>query len=251
MDLGGLLLAAFAAGWVDAVVGGGGLIQLPALLLAFPAAAPSAVLATNKIASVFGTATSSATYLRRVRPDRATLLVMAPLALAGSALGAVGAHWLPQRVFRPLILVLLIAVAGYTLIRPRLGLEHAAKHDGRGHLVRAGVIAAGLGAYDGMFGPGTGSFLVFALVGWLGYSFLVASATAKVTNLATNLGAIVVFSALGAPMWAVGLPMGVANLAGGYLGARSAIAGGNRFVRTVFLVVVAGLVVRLGYDLVA
>lgn len=243
-----LVLAALLAGWVDAVVGGGGLVQLPVLLLAFPHAAPAQVLATNKLASIVGTATSSITYARRIRPDPATVAVMAPSAVLGSATGAASVGLLSNQVFRPLALVALVVVAVLTVRRPDLGEHTLLRHDGRRHLIRAAAIAGAIGFYDGIFGPGTGTFLVIALVTVLGYSFLDASGTAKITNFATNLGALVVFVPAGAPLWGVGLAMGAGNLFGGYLGARTAVSRGSRFVRTVFLVVVAALTVRLAWD---
>jgi uncharacterized membrane protein YfcA len=245
-----LCLAAGFAGWVDAVSGGGGLVQLPALLLLLPGATPAQVLATNKLSSICGTSVAAATYYRRVRPDLRTALPMAGVALVGAALGALCASLLPPEVFRPLVLVLLLAVAAYTLCRPRLGAVQALRWDGRRHHVAAGLAGLGLGFYDGVFGPGTGSFLVFALVGLLGYSFLQASAKARIVNLGTNLGALLVFVPQGAPLWGLGLAMGLCNVAGGWLGAHAAIRRGSRFVRWVFLVVVAGLVLRLGYDVV-
>jgi len=246
-----LLLAALVAGWVDAVVGGGGLIQLPALLVALPGATPAQVLATNKLASIAGTTTSAITYSRRIRPDPRTALPMAACALAGAAGGAAVASLLPARVFRPLVLVLLLAVGAYTLLRPTLGdvaADTAHTRTGRRRLLTACLIGVVLGGYDGIFGPGTGSFLVFALVGLLGYAFLPASATARIVNVATNLGALLVFVPQGAPLWGLGVAMGVAGTLGAYIGARTAVARGNRFVRTVFLVVVAALVLRLGWD---
>jgi hypothetical protein len=248
-DLGGgtvalLLLAALTAGWVDAVVGGGGLVQLPALLLV-PGISPLQALATNKLGSVCGTATSSVTYYRRVRPDLRTALPMAALAGTGAAAGAVCASLLPARVFRPVVVVALLAVAAYTLARPALGEATALRWHGRRHHAAAGAAGLSIGFYDGILGPGTGSFLVFTLVGLLGYAFLEASAKAKIVNLATNLGALCVFAPQGAVLWGLGLLMGLANLLGGYAGARTAVARGSAFVRVVFLVVVTGLVLRL------
>ncbi|GAB2699394.1 TSUP family transporter [Thalassiella azotivora] len=242
-----LLLAGFAAGWVDAVVGGGGLVQLPALLLV-PGVSPLQALATNKLASVSGTVTSAVTYYRRVRPDLRTALPMAALAGGGSAVGAAAASLLPAGVFRPVIVVALLAVLAYTLARPALGEATALRWHGRRHHVAAGVTGLVIGFYDGILGPGTGSFLVFALVGLLGYAFLEASAKAKIVNVATNLGALAVFIPQGAPMWALGLAMGAANVVGGYTGARTAVAKGSGFVRVVFVVVVGVLVLRLGYQ---
>jgi len=245
-----LVLAALVAGWVDAVVGGGGLVQIPALLLLVPGATPVQVLATNKIASFCGTLTSSATYVRRVRPPLRTTLPMAALALAGAAAGALCAGLLSPAVFRPLVLAGVVGVGIYVLRRPDLGNVTALRLTPRRHLAAAAAIGVGLGFYDGVFGPGTGSFLVFALVGVLGYAFLEASAQARVVNVATNLGAILVFAPQGAPLWGPGLCMGAAAVVGGYVGARTAIARGSRFVRVVFLVVVGGLALRLGYDVV-
>lgn len=244
-----LVVAAFAAGWVDAVVGGGGLIQLPALLLALGPQFPVvAALATNKVSSICGTTTSAVTYYRRVRPDLRTAIPLAVLALAGSLIGAMIAYRLPQDLFKPVILVLLAAVAVYTWRRPALGSAQMLKHSGGRHYVTAGASGLVIGVYDGAIGPGTGSFLVFAMVGLLGYAFLEASAKAKIANVATNAGALAIFAPQHAVIWSLGLLMGAANLAGGWLGARTAVAKGSGFVRTVFLVVVAALILRLGYD---
>jgi uncharacterized membrane protein YfcA len=240
-----LVLAGFLAGWVDAVVGGGGLIQLPALLLV-PGITPIQALATNKVGSICGTATSSITYYRRVKPDLRTAVPMAVLAGGGAAAGALSASLLPAAVFRPVIVVALLVVLVYTLLRPALGEATALRWHGHRHLVAAGGAGLAIGFYDGILGPGTGSFLVFTLVGLLGYAFLEASAKAKIVNLATNLGALAVFIPHGAPLWGLGLAMGGANLLGGYLGARTAVAKGSGFVRAVFLVVVTALVLRLG-----
>jgi uncharacterized membrane protein YfcA len=246
-----LIVAAFGAGWVDAVVGGGGLIQLPALLIGLPSSAPpAAILGTNKISSVWGTATSSITYAIKVKPDWRTVLPLVIGAAVGSALGAHTAKLLGKEYFTPIVLVALIAVGAYTWRRPQLGQIAQRKHDGRAHYGRTVAIGLVVGAYDGFLGPGTGSFFVILLVGVLGYDFLQASAKAKIANLTTNLAAIVVFGLNGSVLWALGLMMGAANLLGGFLGARMAIRHGNLFIRRVFLVVVAGLVVRLGYDTV-
>jgi hypothetical protein len=243
-----LVLAALAAGWVDAVVGGGGLLQLPALLIGLPGAVPQQVLATNKLASICGTTVSAVTYARRIRPPWRAVGLMAGAALVGSAGGAAMSGLLPVRVFRPLVLVLMVAVAAYTWWRPELGRHDLPPRTGGRHLAGVALAGAVIGGYDGLFGPGTGSFLVFSLVSLFGYAFLPASATAKWVNVATNLGALLVFVPAGAPLWRVGLAMGAANLTGGWLGARTAVARGSGFVRAVFLVVVAALVLRLGYD---
>jgi uncharacterized protein len=243
-----LVLAAFAAGWIDAVVGGGGLIQLPAMLLGLPNASPAQILSTNKISSLFGTATSAVTFGIKVKPDRRTVLPLAGLAAIGAAGGAVVATRIPMAWFKPIVLVLLIGVAIYTWLKPDLGSATILRFDGRAHYLAAGLVGLLIGFYDGAVGPGTGSFLIFALVGLMGYNFLRASAKAKIANVATNLAAIAVFAVHGAPLWRLGLIMGLANMVGGLLGARTAVARGSRFVRVIFLVVVSALILRLGYD---
>ncbi|MGL5857774.1 MAG: sulfite exporter TauE/SafE family protein [Angustibacter sp.] len=246
-----LLLAGLAAGWVDAVVGGGGLIQLPALLLGLGSGTPPVyALATNKIASICGTAGSSVTYYRRIRPDLRTTVPMAGFALAGALVGAGIALVLPAGAIRPVVLAALVGVLVHVVCRPRLGEVTALRYDGSSvtHHTTAGAIGFIVGVYDGAVGPGTGSFLVFGLVALLGYSFVDASARAKIANVATNLGALLVFAPQGVVLWRIGLLMGAANLLGGYLGARMAVARGARFVRAVFVVVSGLLVLRLGYD---
>ena len=247
-----LIGAAFVAGWVDAVVGGGGLIQLPALLTTLPeSASTSAVLGTNKVASAAGTAISSWTYVRRITPVAATVLPLVACALAGSAAGAGLATLLPRDWLSPIVLLALLAVGAYTLLRPSLGLEHAPRHHGRAHVLRAGGIGGTVGVYDGILGPGTGSFFIIALVAVLGYGFLEASVHAKLANLTTNLGALAVFGMQGEVWWVLGGVMAVANVLGGYLGARLALRLGSSFVRIVFLVVTGALAVRLAFDSVA
>ena len=244
-----VIAAALLAGWVDAVVGGGGLVQLPALVLAFPQAAPIQLLATNKLSSICGTSVAAATYYRRVRPDLRTALPLAGTAFLGSALGAVLAASLPKAWFNPIILTALVAVGASILLKPELGRETTLRFAGGRHLTVALAIGFGIGCYDGLLGPGTGSFLVFALVGVMGYAFVEASAKAKIANFATNLGALAVFVPRDAVMWTTGLAMGAANLLGGYLGARMAVAKGQGFVRAVFVVVVGGFIVRIGGQL--
>jgi uncharacterized membrane protein YfcA len=245
-----LVLAAGFAGFVDAVVGGGGLIQLPALLLWLPGAAPVQVLATNKLASICGTTVSSATYYRRVRPDPRTFLPLMALAFTGSFLGALVARHIPASAFDPIVLVVLVVVGAYVLVKPSLGESTALRFAGHRHTVAAMGTGLAVGFYDGALGPGTGSFFVFTLVGLLGYNFLEASAKARLANWATNLAALCVFVPIGAVVWHVGLLMGAANLLGGWLGARTAVRRGSRFVRIFFLVVVAAFVVRIGGEVV-
>jgi len=245
-----LALAGLAAGFVDAVVGGGGLIQLPALVLGLPNASPVQVLATNKLGSICGTSVSSVTYYRRVRPHAGTFVPLMAFAFLGSLGGALLASHIPKESFQPIVLVVLIAVGAYVLYKPELGESTDLRFSGHRHT--AAAMAAGLvvGAYDGALGPGTGSFFVFALVGLLGYAFLEASAKARMANWATNLAALCVFVPQGAVMWRVGLVIGACNLVGAYVGARVAVSRGAAFVRIFFIVVVSAFVVRIGGSVV-
>ena len=242
-----IVLAGFAAGWIDAVVGGGGLLQLPALLLV-PGISPVQALATNKMGSIFGTTTSAVTYYRRAQPDLKTAIPMAMVALAGSFGGAILATLLPEEVIKPVIIAALVAVGLFTLFRPTAGELTALRHTGSRHYAVAGVIGLVIGGYDGLIGPGTGSFLIIAMVAFMGYNFLAASAKAKIVNMATNLGALAFFLPTGHLLWGIGLVLGAANMAGGYLGARMAVSKGSKFIRIVFLSVVGALIIKLGYD---
>ncbi len=236
-----------SAGLIDAIVGGGGLLQLPALLL-IPGISPVSALATNKLGSIAGTSTSAVTYYRRTAPDLRTALPMAGFALAGSFGGAMVATMLPTALFKPIILVALVVVALITAARPNLGQVEAIRYHGRRHYAVAASLGVALGFYDGLLGPGTGTFLVLALVGVLGYNFLQASAKAKIVNFATNLGALFYFAPHGVVLWRLGILLAIANGLGGYLGSRMAISKGNRFIRVVFLVVVFALLIKLGID---
>jgi uncharacterized membrane protein YfcA len=245
-----LCVAAAMAGWVDAVSGGGGLLQLPAIMLLLPGASPVQALATNKLSSILGTASAAATYSRKAPPDVRTALPMAAAAFVGAAIGATVASSVPAQVFRPVIVALLVVVWFWTLLSPQLGRTQALRwHGRRRHYAVATGAGLAIGCYDGMIGPGTGSFLLIVLVAGLGYSFLNASSTAKVVNLGTNLAALIVFGLTGSVLWGLGLVMGVCNVAGAVVGARMAIRRGSGFVRVVFLAVVGLLILRLGWSL--
>ncbi len=247
-----ILLAAFLAGWIDAVVGGGGLIQLPALVIGLPRELPTAVvLGTNKLSSLAGTLSASWVYLRRIRVRAGVLGPLVVGAFVGSALGATWSRAIPREVLTPVVFVAVLAVGALVLLRPSLGIEHAPRHEGWGEGVRAATVGVLVGIYDGLLGPGTGSFFVILLVAWLGYGFLQASANAKVANLTTNVAALGVYGLHGELLLVLGLAMAAANVAGGLLGARTAVRRGNTFVRRVFLVVTLVLAAKLGWDTVS
>lgn len=246
-----LVIAAGFAGFVDAVAGGGGLIQLPALLIGIAEKPIPTILGTNKVISIFGTTTAAANYFRTVKPDLKLTSYMAVPAFIGSALGARLASSFPTPVFRPLIIFLLILVAIYTWRKPELGISEKLKFTQRQRHQIVFVMGLTIGFYDGIFGPGTGTFLIFLLVGLVGYGFLKASATAKFINIATNLGAIISFQLTGHIWWKLGLALAIANVCGAIIGSRLAIRGGSPLVRKVFLVVTTILIAKVGYDWLA
>lgn len=243
-----LVLAAFVAGAVDAVVGGGGLIQIPALFAAYPNTSPATLFGTNKVASVFGTANATWRYARQVKMPWRTILPAALAAFLLSYAGAAAVAWLPKDAVRPLILVLLIGAAAYTLLRKDFGQLHRPAHSGHRELAYAILLGGVIGFYDGFFGPGTGSFLIFLFVRFFGFDFLHASAGAKVVNVATNLAALAYFVPNGHVMAVLALTMAVANVAGSMAGTWLALRHGSGFVRQVFLVVVGVLIVKFAWD---
>lgn len=241
-----LLTASFFAGFIDSIAGGGGLIQLPALLIGLPKSETAEVLGTNKLSAVFGTTTAAALYRKQIKPDPKVLIAMGVPAFIGSAGGALLASKIPTSSMRPMVLVLLIVVAIYTWFKPDLGKFENLRHLPKRRIQIAAIAGVVIGFYDGIFGPGTGSFLMLILVASLGYAFITASAIAKVVNVATNVGAIMVFGINGAVLWQIGVILGIANISGAVIGARLAIKGGSTLVRKVFLFVTLALIVKVG-----
>lgn len=243
-----VITASLFAGFVDAIVGGGGLILLPALFATFGGMAPATLLGTNKSASVWGTSFATWQYSRRVRMPWQAIL---PAALAGFA-GSFAGAWMvtladPAYLRRALPFVLL-GILLYTVVKKDLGQQHAPRWSGQREMLVASGIGLAIGVYDGFFGPGTGSFLVFLLVRVLGYDFLHASAGAKLINVSTNVAAIALFASKGHVWWQLGLVMAVANVAGSLLGSRMVLRHGAGFVRGAFLLVVSALIARTAYD---
>ena len=241
-------LASLLAGFVDSIVGGGGLILVPALFAVFPTTHPATLFGVNKGASIWGTAVATTQYARRVQLQWSALL---PAAAAGFC-GALAGAWLvtlidPGFLRKALPFVLLVVLA-YTLVKKDLGRHHTPRFEGRQERAIACCIGLVLGFYDGFFGPGTGSFLVFLLVRWLGYDFLNASASAKLINTATNLAALGLFAYKGHVWWHIALTMAVANVVGSLLGTRLALKHGAGFVRLVFIGVVSLLILKTGFD---
>lgn len=244
-----LFLASGFAGLVDSLAGGGGLVQLPALLVGLPNTPTATILGTNKIPSFFGTTSAAITFIRRLKPDIALTSAMALPAFIGAMSGASVAALIPKEVFRPIILVALICVASYTWRKKELGLQHEIKYSHRIRLLIAVFAGLFIGFYDGIFGPGTGSFLLLILVATLGYAFLQASVTAKIVNWATNFGAVLIFGFNSQIIWMLGLIMATANISGAIIGARLALKGGSTLIRKAFLLVTCLLIIRLGLDI--
>jgi uncharacterized membrane protein YfcA len=247
-DLLFVTLASAAAGFIDAIVGGGGLILVPSLFATYPGAAPATLFGSNKGAAIWGTAWAARQFARRVTLRWHALLPAAVTALLGSLIGAWLVTQVPATPLRRALPLVLLAVLLYTLARKDLGREHKPRLTQAQERYAAMAIGAVIGTYDGFFGPGTGSFFVFLFVRGLGYDFLHASASAKLLNTATNLSALALFAATGHVWWHVAAAMAVANVAGSWLGTHLALRRGAGFVRGVFIVVVAALIVRTGRD---
>ena len=243
-----LALASGFAGFVDAMAGGGGLIQLPALLIGLPNKELPLILGTNKVPSIFGTTAAARNYFKNIKPDIPLTVSMMGPAFIGSITGAAFAATVPKDFFKPFIVFLLITVAIYTWRKPALGMNENLKFTHKKRLLFVALIGLLIGFYDGIFGPGTGTFLVFFLVSGIGYAFLKASATAKLVNIATNAGAILSFQLTGHIWWQLGLLLAFANVLGAVIGSRLAIKGGSPLVRKVFLAVTFLLITRVAWD---
>ncbi|CAH1746435.1 putative membrane transporter protein [Thauera humireducens] len=241
-------VAALFAGFVDSIVGGGGLIQLPALFTAYSGVAPATLFGTNKLASVIGTTSAAIQYSRRVVIPWAVAAPGAVAALVGSWFGAKAVAFLDPALLRPLILMLMVLVAVYTFVRKDLGSISTEPIHGARSVTLAVSIGGVVGFYDGFFGPGTGSFLIFLFIRFLGMDFLRASVTAKILNVATNVAAIAYFAGNVELMWQLAALMAVCNLTGSVVGSRMAMRHGTGFVRKMFLAVVSVLIARLAYD---
>ncbi|MEO7127295.1 MAG: TSUP family transporter [Rhodoferax sp.] len=248
MDLMIVSLASLLAGFVDAIVGGGGLVLVPALFAVYPSAPPATLLGVNKSASVWGTSIAAWQFSRRVHMPWHALGPAAAAGFAGSLAGAWIVTLLAPDFLRRALPFILLAVLLYTLAKKELGRYHTPRFSGRREMLAACTVGLTLGFYDGFFGPGSGSFLVFVFVRWLGYDFLSASAAAKLINVATNVAALILFTLKGHVWWHFALALGTANVIGSLLGTRLALRHGAGFVRGVFIVVVSALILKTGYD---
>lgn len=243
-----LTLLAFVAGFIDAVVGGGGLIQLPALLIQFPQTSLPTLFGTNKIAALSGTIIAAVQYAKKVKFNLALLLIISLFAYLASGAGAKIVSLLDVQMLKPIILVILIAIAIYTIFKKDLGAIQLKQISLKKQMIYGSLIGIVVGFYDGFFGPGTGSFLVLGFVLFLGMDFMHASAYAKIVNCITNLSALVVFINQGNYLLNIAVLMGVSNIIGSYLGSHMAIKKGNAFIRNIFIFIVMLMIIRYGYD---
>lgn len=241
-------VAAFLAGLVDAVVGGGGLIQVPALFAVLDQHPPATSLGTNKVASISGTSVAVANYLRKVKLAWNVAVPASVAALIFAFCGAYAVTQVPGDFLRKLLPFILLAVGIYTFSKKEFGTVHAPHMSGNKERTVAFGIGAVIGFYDGFFGPGTGSFLVFLFVRIFAFDFLSASITSKVVNIACNMAALTWFGYSGHVLWMLGLMMAVCQIFGSIIGSRLALKHGSIFVRKLFLVVVAALICKTSYD---
>jgi uncharacterized membrane protein YfcA len=244
-----LCAVAFCAGFVDAIVGGGGLIQTPAALIILPAFPVATVIGSLKIPSFSGTALAVVQYLKKVRMNWRLVTIICTIAFFASYAGSLLLTLVSNSFMKPVLLVVLTVVALYTFLKKNFGQQQVKEHSQKTEIIYAVIISVVIGFYDGFIGPGAGSFLILAFVSLLGFDFLHASAHAKLVNIATNLGSITLFLLKGKIIWMVALPMAVCNAAGGALGANLAIAKGNRFIRHFFLFIVIVTLLRFSYDI--
>ena len=246
-----LLICAGAlfSGFIDAVVGGGGLVQVPLLLILFPELSHVQIIATNRFASVAGTCVAAFHYVRSVGIDVAVVVV----AGITSALSAFGGTFvmklIPPDVFKPILLCIIILLAVYTFLKKDLGAEHLPKYEGKKLLFVSALIGLVLGFYNGFIGPGTGTLLVFSFVSIAGMSFIKASSSSKVINAIADGASLIGFFLSKSVVFKIAIPMMVCNMLGGYIGSKAAILKGNSFIRTVFLIVIVLLILRLAKDI--
>lgn len=243
-----LCIASFFAGFVDAIVGGGGLIQTPVAMILMPNLSVASIIGSLKIPAFSGTSFAAFQYLKKVEMNWKLLSIMAVLAFCAAFLGSALLNVVSNDFMKPLLFFILIGLAIYTFKKKNFGQQQDKDHSLKKELAYAVIISLLVGFYDGFIGPGTGSFLVLGFVSILGYDFLHASANAKMVNLATNFGSICFFVLKGKIVWAFAIPMAFCNALGGWVGAKLAIKKGNTFIRKFFLFVVILTLIRFGYD---
>ncbi len=243
-----LCIAAFAAGFIDAIVGGGGLLQTPATLLILPHYPVATIFGTVKIPSLAGTSVAAFKYANQIKLNYKVLIACVISAFCASLMGAYSVSKLNNELIKPIILVVLILVAAYTYFNKQFGIHQQKEHSPVKQIFLAGLFGLIIGFYDGLIGPGTGSFLILVFIAVLGFDFIGASAHAKIVNMATNLAALIYFTSTGHVLFEYAIPMAIFNIIGSFFGAKLALLKGNKFVRIFFLIVIFGTILRFAYD---
>lgn len=244
-----ILLAGFASGFLDAIVGGGGLIMTPAMMNLFPQFEMLRIIATNRTSSIPGTSTAAWSYFKVVKIPWKVVAAAALSALIMSAVGAQLATYLPPKLLKIIVLTLIVCIAIYTYFKKDMGVEENLKYSESELPKIAACIGAICGFYNGFIGPGTGTILVFAFVSITGMNFLRSSAIAKVVNVCGDISSWIILASKGYIFWAAALPLIVGNVLGSYLGSRLAIFKGSKFIRIIFLIVVGFLITKVLLDL--
>jgi uncharacterized protein len=244
-----LSIAAFTAGFVDAIVGGGGLIQTPATMLILPQYPIATLLGTTKIPAFTGTSIAAFQYAKRIQLQWKLIAIMGSIALVAALTGSYCVTKVSNQFMKHIIFGVLLLVAIYTFVKKDLGSVNKQPLNPQKEIIIGAISAIFIGFYDGFIGPGTGSFLVVLFISVLGFDFIKASAHAKCINLATNAGSIILFAKSGHILYLYALPMAICNITGAYFGARLAILKGNQFIRYVFLLVILGTIIRFGFDI--
>ena len=243
-----LCVVAFCAGFIDAIVGGGGLLQLPASLVILHSFPVVNVIGTLKIPAFCGTSSAAIQYVRKVDVKWRLTTVACTVAFFAAYGGSLLLTKVSNSFMKPALLIILTAVAIYTYTKKDFGQHEEKDHSDKRESWYTILISLVIGLYDGFIGPGAGSFLILAFIALLGFDFLHASAHAKLVNLATNLGSITLFLFKGKIIWLIALPMAICNALGGMVGANLAIAKGNKFIRIFFLIIVTATLLRFAYD---
>ena len=243
-----LCIASFVAGFVDAIVGGGGLIQTPVALIALPNLSVASIIGTLKIPGFSGTSIATVQYLKKVKVDWKLFGVMAIVSFTFAFIGSSLLNVMQNDFMKPVLFIILVLLLVYTYLKKDFGQFEISLLSTKRKYIYAVIICILIGFYDGFIGPGTGSLLIMAFVAILGFDFLQASTNAKLVNLATNIGSITLFVIKGKIVWTIAIPMAVCNATGAFIGARLAISKGNGFIRVFFLVIVAITLLRFGYD---
>jgi uncharacterized protein len=240
---------AFLAGALDAIVGGGGLLQFPALLISLPNTPIAAILGTNKISGFSGTFVAAISYSKRVKFNLKLICVISIFTIIGAYIGANLVDDIPSTIFKPVIFVLLILIAIYTFVKKDFGTIQVKQVPIKKQFILGSLLGFIVGFYDGLIGPGTGSFLVLGCITLLGFQFLEASAYAKVINCFSNLSALFVFLSAGNYILIIAIIMAVFNILGSIVGTKLALKNGNKFIKKVFLLVVCLMIIRFGYEI--